>query len=232
MIVDEMEQKLRPPEIEMQPYPPKVTTLANGQEMVVREASRDEVHLLLESVHPLISVPHDFYDLVAVRMYAELLGWYRYRVANEFVIVAAIDGEIAGIVNSRMVDEKVGMSLHTLAIKRGLRIGAQLFASKMEHHLDYLGQDEVWIVAEGPIGFRRWMLEYGLESREHLYPEVHHELGGVPTYVLTKELYDEVRDEKVSGRRPVDPDVLATAEKLKPPEEYDQIPGYKRSKQK
>jgi hypothetical protein len=230
MIVDELERKLRPPEITLKPYPPKIITLANGEKMVVREANRHEIGVLLETIHPLMGVPRDFYDIVAARMYAELLGWFRYRVANEFVLVGAINGVIAGIVNSRLVDEKIGMSLHTLTIKRGLRIGAQLFAAKMEHHLEILGQKDVWIVAESPIGFRRWMVEYALENRESLYPEVRHELGGVPTYVLSRKLYDAVRNEKVSGQRPADPELLATAEVLMAPEEYPQIPGFKRSK--
>lgn len=230
MIVDELERKLRPPEITLKPYPPKIITLANGEKMVVREANRHEIGVLLETIHPLMGVPRDFYDIVAARMYAELLGWFRYRVANEFVLVGAINGVIAGIVNSRLVDEKIGMSLHTLTIKRGLRIGAQLFAAKMEHHLEILGQKDVWIVAESPIGFRRWMVEYALENRESLYPEVRHELGGVPTYVLSRKLYDAVRNEKVSGQRPADPELLATAEVLIAPEEYPQIPGFKRSK--
>ncbi len=230
MLVGELEKKLRPPQLDLKPYPTKVITLASGEKMVVREAKREEIGVLLDTVHPLMGVAKDFYDIVAARMYAELLGWYRYRVANEFVLVGAIDGEIAGIVNSRLVDEDVGMSLHTLTIKRGLRIGAQLFASKMEHHLEILGQKEVWIVAESPIGFNRWMIEYTLEDRSHLYPKVHHELGGVPTYVLTRPLYNAVRNEKVSGQRPVDTALLATADELRPPEEYPQIPGYKRSK--
>ena len=230
MLVDELEKKLRPPAMELKPYPPKAVTLANGQKMVVREAQREEIEVLLDTVQPLMGVPRDFYDIVAARMYAELLGWYRFRVANEFVLVGAIDGVIAGIVNSRLVDEAVGMSLHTLTVERGLRIGAQLFAAKMEHHLEILGQKEVWIVAESPIGFRRWMIEYALENREDQYPTVHHELGGVPTYVLTRALFDVVRDQKVSGQRPVDAALLATADVLKAPEEYPQIPGYKRSK--
>ena len=232
MIVDELEKKLRPPEMDLKPYPAKVITLASGEKMVVREVSREETGALLETIFPLIGVPDDFYDIVAVRMYSEVLGWYRYRVANEFVIVGAIDGEIAGIVTSRCVDPKVGMSLHTLTIKRGLRVGAQLFAAKMEHHLDILGQEEVWIVAESPIGFRRWMIEYGLENAEHRYPEIHHEPGGVPTYILTREIYNRVRDEKVTGVRPAPAELLATAEVLRPPEEYPQIPGYRRSRQK
>ena len=230
MIIDEMEKKLRPPEIELKPYPPKLITLASGEKMVVREAKREETGVLLETVHPLMGVPKDFYDIVAARMFSEILGWFRYRVANEFVIVGAIDGVIAGIVTSRAVDKNFGMSLHTLTIKRGLRVGAQLFAAKMEHHIEILGEEEVWIVAESPIGFKRWMIEYELENAGDKYPGVRHDLGGVPTYILTKPLYDAVRDIKVTGTRPVDPVLLATADKLKAPDEYPQIPGFKRSK--
>jgi len=230
MAIDDMEKKLRPPEIEMKGYPSKVITLASGEKMVVREAKRNEIGALLGSIYPLLGAPKDFYDLVAARVYAELLSWYRYRVANEFVLVGAVDGVVAGIVNSRMVDAKIGMSYHTIAIKRGLRVGAQLFAAKMEHHLEMLNQEEVWIVAESPIGFKRWMIEYELENRESRFPAVRHELGGVPTYVLTRPLYDAVRSQKVTGTRPVDPAVLATADTLKLPEEYPQLPGYKRQK--
>jgi len=228
MAIDELERKLRPPEIELKPYPPKVITLADGEQMVVREAKREEAGVLLGTVYPLLAVPKDFYDIVAARMYSEILGWFRYRVANEFVIVGAIGGEIAGIVTSRHVDEKLGMSYHTLTIKRGLRIGAQLFAAKMEHHIEILGEEEVYIVAESPIGFKRWMIEYELENREAQYPQVRHELGGVPTYVLTRKLYDAVKSQKVTGSRPVPPHLLASAAKLRMPEKYPQIPGFKR----
>jgi hypothetical protein len=229
MVKAELEQKLRPPVMEMTPYPPKFITLASGEKMVVRQCTHKDIAPLLGTIHPLMGVPKDFYDIVAARVYAEILGWFRFRVANEYVLVGTIDGQIVGVVNGRAVDEEVGMSYHTLAVKRGLRIGAQLFAAKMEYHFEYLKQKEVWIVAESPIGFRRWMIEYSLENREDKYPRVYHELGGVPTYVLTKELYENVRDQKVTGSRPIDQELLATADKLKLPEEYVQIPGFKRS---
>ena len=228
MAIDTMEQKLRPPEIPLKPYPPKVITLASGEKMVVREAKREEVGALLGTIYPLIGVPADFYDIVAVRMYSEILGWYRHRVANEFVLVGAIDGEIAGIVTSRHVTPKLGMSLHTLTIKRGLRVGAQLFAAKMEHHLDILGEEEVYIVAESPNGFKRWMIEYELEDRSPQFPEIRHELGGVPTYVLTRSLWEAVRDVKCTGTRPVSDTDLKASAKLSMPREYPQIPGFKR----
>jgi hypothetical protein len=228
MAIDELEKKLRPPEIPLKPYPSKVITLASGEKMVVREARREETGILLGTIYPLIGVSADYYDIVAARMYSEVLAWYRYRVANEFVLVGSIDGVIAGIVNSRHVTNKLGMSLHTLAIKRGLRIGAQLFAAKMEHHIDVLGEEEVYIVAESPIGFKRWMIELQLEDRSSQYPEVRSELGGVPTFALTRKLWDASRAVKCTGTRPVSEEDLKSASKLIMPSEYVQIPGFKR----
>lgn len=228
MAIDKMEQSLRPPELEMKEYPAKLITLANGEEMIVRQAKREEVGVILGTIQPLIGVQKDFYDIVAARMYAEVLGWYEYRVANEFVLIGSINGEIAGIVTSRLVDGKEGVSLHTMTIKRGLRVGAQLFAAKMEHHIDILGNEEVHIVAESPIGFKRWMIEYALEDRSAQFPALRHELGGVPTFTLTKALWDKIRDDKCTGTRPVPADKLAKADKFKMPSEYPQIPGFKR----
>jgi hypothetical protein len=141
-------------------------------------------------------------------VYAELLSYSSYRIQDEYVLVAQIDGELAAIVNGRQVTPELGMSLHTLALRRGLRVGAHAFAAKMEYHIDILGHDAVLVVAESPIGFRRWMIEYQLEERF----DVPHELGGVPSYALTRELYDRARSKLVVGRRPVPPDLLEKAE--------------------
>ena len=128
----------------------------------------------------------------------------RYRVQDEYLLIGAIDGEIAGIVNGRMVNEKIGMSYHTMTLKRGARVGAQLFAAKMEYHFDFMNQEEVWIVAESPNGFKRWMIEYELESR----PQFPHELGGVPTFVLTRALWEKHKANKNVGIRPAFEDVI------------------------
>ena len=196
--IDKMEQQLRPPTIGLKPYEPKVIPLITGEDMLVREITMDEVPLILETIEPLMKQPKDFYDIVAARIYAELLGMYRYRVQDEYFFVGAIDGEIAGIVNGRLVNEKIGMSYHTMTLRRGLRVGAQLFAAKMEYHFDFMNQDEVWIVAESPNGFKRWMIEYELEERF----ECPHELGGVPTFVLTRALWEKHKANKNVGIRP------------------------------
>jgi hypothetical protein len=189
-------------------------TLANGQPMVVRQVEREEIADILPFVEPLIHVERDYYHIVAARVYAELLGYYTHRVQDEYVLVAQIDGELGAIVNGRIVNPDVGMSYHTLSFRRGLRVGAHAFATKMEYHIDILKQKEVLIVAESPIGFRRWMIEYNLEKRFN----IPHELGGCPSWALTRELFDKARNTLVVGRRPV-PEVLfakATAGILPP----------------
>ncbi|MBU1909782.1 MAG: hypothetical protein KJ726_07040, partial [Verrucomicrobia bacterium] len=186
----------------------------SGETMIVREASLDEVDTLLQAVAPLVKVERDFYDIVGARVYAELLGWKRYRVRNPYCMVGVIDGILAGIVNGRLIDEKVGVSYHTLTLKRGARVGSNLFASKMEYHFDILKQEEVLIVAESPIGFRRWMEEYNLAQKF----EVQHELGGAPSWVLTKELYLKAKPRLVMGIRPVPEALMASTYPLKQPD--------------
>jgi hypothetical protein len=100
----------------------------------------------------------------------------------------------------------------------------------MEHHLDVLGEEEVHIVAESPIGFKRWMIEYELEDRSSQYPALRHELGGVPTYTLTRKLWEAVRPVKCTGTRPCPPELLQSTAKLKMPSEYVQLPGWKRER--
>jgi hypothetical protein len=136
-----------------------------------------------------------------------LLAWYRYRVKSEYCLIGQIDGYLVGIVNGRMENEKVGMSYHTLAIDRGLRIGSHLFAAKMEYHLEYLNQEEVLIVAESPIGFRRWMIEYPLKPTK-----IPHELGGGDSWLLTREIYFAAKPRLVVGTRPVPQKLMEEAE--------------------
>ncbi len=202
----ELEQVLRPQQYPMAPYPPKVITLANGKKMVVRQAVREDVPEILKSVHPCLFIDRDYYDVVSARLYGELLAWYRYRVKSEYCLLGQVDGYLVGIVNGRLENEKVGMSYHTLAIDRGLRIGSHLFAAKMEYHMEYLNQEQVLIVAESPIGFRRWMIEYPLEETK-----IPHELGGGDSWVLTRETYFKAKPRLVVGDRPVPQDLWEEA---------------------
>ncbi len=202
----ELEAVLRPMQYPMPPYPPKVVVLANGKKMVIRQAAREDVPAILKSVHPCLFIERDYYDIVSARLYGELLAWYRYRVKSEYCLMGQVDGYLVGVVNGRLENEKVGMSYHTLAIDRGLRIGSHLFAAKMEYHMEYMNQDSVLIVAESPIGFRRWMIESPLEATK-----IPHELGGGDSYQLTREIYFKAKPRLVVGDRPVPQDLMDEA---------------------
>jgi hypothetical protein len=206
MSVD-LEKILRPKENPLPPFPPKYMTIASGEQMVIRQVEREEIPDILPFIEPLLHVERDFYNVVAARVYAELLAYYMYRVQDEYVLIAQIGNELAAVVNGRIVNEDVGMSYHTMALRRGLRIGAHAFAAKMEYHIDIMKHKEVLIVAESPIGFRRWMIEYNLEKRF----DIQHELGGVPSWALTRELFDKARESLVVGRRPVPQALLENA---------------------
>ncbi len=230
---EELEKLLNSPKSpEMVPYPPKKINLKNGKTLVIRECDFSDINQLLEAVKPLMFVPDDWYDIVACRVYSEILGWYRQRITDCFVLVGTVDGEIAGIVTSRHKDKDTGMSLHTLAIKRGCRAGANMLAAKMEHHLDYLGEKEVLIVAESINGFRRWMGEYGLMDKTDEYNNgkgLVHELGGSPTFSLTKEIWEEKKADLCKNDGTPTAEELAATRPLKIPREYPQILGFARN---
>jgi len=220
MAVD-LEKLLRPIDNPAPPFPPKVFTLASGEKMVIRQIDREDIPTILPFIEPLIHVERDYYDIVAARLYAELLGFYRYRVQDEYVLIAQINGELSAVVNGRRVNPKIGMSYHTLSLKRGLRVGAHAFAAKMEYHIDIMKQDEVYVVAESPNGFRRWMIEYKLEKKF----DIQHELGGVPTYSLTRELFERARSSLILGSRPVPKPLLEKAmAAILPPSDPPKMP--------
>ncbi|MFA6316847.1 MAG: hypothetical protein WC943_05460 [Elusimicrobiota bacterium] len=217
----DVEKALRPVDNPMPPFPPKYVTLASGQHMVIRQIDRSDVPEILPHIHRLMAVERDYYDVVAARAMGELMAYYYHRVQDEYVLVAQIDGELAAVVNGRLLSPEIGMSYHTISLRRGMRVGAHAFAAKMEYHIDIMKQKEVLIVAESPIGFRRWMIEYKLEKRFH----IPHELGGPPSWSLTKEIFDRARGSLVVGRRPVPEKLLAQAKKgILPPSDPPKPP--------
>jgi len=148
----------------------------------------------------------DYYDIVASRVYAELLSWYRWRIVNEFCLIAQIDGMLVGLVNSRMLNAKTGMSLpHAHDGSR--------FADRLAHVRGENGTSHRVPQARRSVDrrrkshrFRRWMIEYGLEPTG-----IPHELGGALSFRLSKELYYATKDRLVVGDRPVPKELLDKA---------------------
>lgn len=197
-------------------YEPKVVSLLNGQDMVVRMADEDDADLILEACKKMMdqNLKTDFFDLVAARTYAEILGWVRKRVKDEWVQIGVTEeGELAGIVNARLWDESRAISFHTIVTKRRVGAGTPLYFAKMEYAFDNLEVDQWEPTFESYYGFRMGCIRGAAQGLP--WPENQHELGGSRTFYNTKEQWESYLKpsfEKILGSRPVPDELLEAAE--------------------
>ncbi|MEW6717293.1 MAG: N-acetyltransferase [Chloroflexota bacterium] len=187
--VRDIEPLLQAPPMDMKPWPPATIDLKDGSQMFIREARLEEAPTLMKYVREVMDVDHDFYDIVGARVYAELLGWYRKRLKDPYVIIGMIDGELAGLVNGRLMNEDIHISHHTMTFKRGGRIGAALFYCKAYYAFEVLGNKEFWSTYESYNGWRIGFL--GMAQPSYPWPEYQHELGGARVYYVTKKYWDQ-----------------------------------------
>lgn len=203
------------------PYEPRVATLRTRQKMVIRMAKKEEAPILLKACKRMLDleISTDFFDIVAARTYAEILGWVRERVKDEWVQIGVTEeGELAGIVNARLWDEKRAISLHTIVFKRQVGAGNPLYFAKMEHAFDVLGVEEWQPTFESYYGFRMGCLMPAANA--YPWPEHQHELGGARVFFNTKEQWENYIKPsfiKFLGTRPVPKDLLKIAESPKIP---------------
>jgi hypothetical protein len=186
--VREIEPLLQAPPIGMQPWPGASITLKDGRTMYIREATLDEAPKMMDYMKRVMDVDHDFYDVVGARVYAELAGWYRSRLKDPYTLVGLIDGEWVGFANGRLVSEDVNISLHTMALARGGRIGAIMYYAKAYYCFEILKNKEFWATYESYNGWRRWGL--GMAQPSYPWPDVQHELGGARVFYVTKKYWD------------------------------------------
>ncbi|MEW6651476.1 MAG: N-acetyltransferase, partial [Chloroflexota bacterium] len=128
--VEEIEAILQAPPMDLKPWPGAMVPLKDGRTMYIREARIEEAPMMLEYMKKIMEVDYDFYDIVGARVYAEILGWYRKRLKDPYTLVGLIDGLWAGFANGRLLSEDVNISLHTMALIRGGRIGAVMYYAK------------------------------------------------------------------------------------------------------
>lgn len=188
--VAEIEPLLQAPIMDLKPWPGATIELKDGTTMYIREAKLEEAPMMLEYVEKLTKVPHDFYDVVGARVYAEILGWYRKRLKDPYTLVGLVDGEWVGFANGRLMSKDINISLHTLALRRGARIGAVMYYAKAFYGMELLGNKEWWATYESYNGWMRWGV--GMAQPSYPWPEYQHELGGARVYYITKEYWDKV----------------------------------------
>lgn len=186
--VSEIEPLLQAPPMDLPEWPEAVLSLKDGRQLYIRQAKLEEAPKMLPYMKRLMEVDKDFYDIVGVRVYAEILGWYRQRLKDPYTLLGLIDGTWAGFANGRLLNEDVNISLHTLALIRGGRIGAAMYYAKAFYAFEILGNKEWWATYESYNGWYRWGL--GMAQPSYPWPEYQHELGGARVYYITKKYWD------------------------------------------
>ena len=86
--------------------------------------------------------------------------------------------------------EDVNISLHTMALIRGGRIGAVMYYAKAYYAFEILGNKEWWATYESYNGWSRWGV--GMAQPSYPWPDVQHELGGARVYYVTKKYWDKM----------------------------------------
>ncbi len=186
--VREIEPLLQGPKMDMKPWPGAVCKLKDGRTLYIREARLEEAPQMMDYMKKVMEVDHDFYDIVGARVYAEILGWYRQRLKDPYTLVGLIDGQWAGFANGRLMNEDINISLHTMALQRGGRIGAVMYYAKAYYGFEILDNKEWWATYESYNGWMRWGL--GMAQPSYPWPDVQHELGGARVYYVTKKYWD------------------------------------------
>jgi hypothetical protein len=186
--VREIEPMLQAPPMGMKPWPGAMVTLKDGRVMYIREARLEEAPAMMTYMKRLMEVEHDFYDIVGARVYSEILSWYRSRLKDPYTLVGLIDGKWVGFANGRLMNEDINISLHTMALARGGRIGAVMYYAKAYYGFEILGNTEWWATYESYNGWHRWGL--GMAQPSYPWPEYQHELGGARVYYVTKNYWD------------------------------------------
>ncbi len=221
--VREIEPLLQAPPMDVPAWPGAMITLKDGRKMYIREAKLSEAPMMMEYMKRVMESDHDFYDVVGARVYAEIVGWYRKRLKDPYVMVGLIDGLWVGFANGRLQNADINISLHTMALARGGRIGAIMYYAKAYYGFEILGNKEWWATYESYNGWHRWGL--GMAQPSYPWPEYQHELGGARVYYVTKKYWDTTVKQYVRQMVGADlvfdvPDEIIKAnEVMRPPEE-------------
>jgi hypothetical protein len=189
--VSEIEPLLQAPSMDLPHWPEAMVTLKDGRILYIREASLDEVPEMLGYMEKVMKVQKDFYDIVGVRVYGEILGWARKRLKDPFHLVGLINGEWVGLANGRVMTEDISLSLHTMTFTRRGRVGWAMYYAKTYYAMEVLKAKEWWSTFESYNGWRMAGIEMAQPTKP--WPEYQHELGGARVYYLDRNLWKTVK---------------------------------------
>jgi hypothetical protein len=181
----EIEGLLQGYSLDMPEWPEATVVLRDGRTLYLRSMRDDDIDILLPFMEKVMKVEKDFYDIVGVRVYGEILAVRRKRLKDPFTILGLIDGEFVGFANGRAWNQDLAIGLHTMAFSRRGRIGWAMYYAKTYYAMELLKAKEWWSTFESYSGWR--MAGLAMAQPTKMWPEYQHELGGAKVYVVTQE---------------------------------------------
>lgn len=178
----------------MAPMWSEITNRAGEKhKILIRPIKEEEIDSMLGFLKKFLDVEYDFYDIVGARVFAELLAIKRKRMKDEYFFLGLHNGTPIGIANGRIFNDKINISLHTMAFERRVNAGAILFYAKCWYAFEICNNEEFWATFESYNGWRLAGLRMALPS--YPWPDHQHELGGAKIFYLSRELWEEeIRD--------------------------------------
>jgi len=186
--VSEIEGLLSPPPMNLPPWQDASFLLGDGRTMFIRSMTEQDVPMLLEFMKKVMEVNKDFYDIVGVRVYGEILAVVRKRLKDPFTLLGLIDGEFVGFANGRIMTKDRAVSLHTMAFSRRGKVGWAMYYAKTYYAMEIVKVKEWWSTFESYNGWR--MAGLAMAQPTKPWPEYQHELGGAKIYYVTEDSWN------------------------------------------
>ncbi len=195
--VGEIEGLLQGYSMDMPVWPESSVVLRDGRTLYLRAMRDDDIDVLLPFMEKVMKIEKDFYDIVGVRVYGEILAVRRKRLKDPFTILGLIDGEFVGFANGRAWDQDRAISLHTMAFSRRGRVGWAMYYAKTYYAMELLKAKEWWTTFESYNGWR--MAGLAMAQPTKMWPEYQHELGGAKVFVISQESWQrQIKNHLVS----------------------------------
>ena len=185
--VRDIEGILQGPAMQMPPIPESQITLPDGRILFIRGIQDSDIDPMLGYLEKVMKVEKDFYDIVGVRVYGEILALRRKRLKDPFTMVGLVDGEWLGFANGRAWDKDVAISLHTLTFSRRAKLGWPMYYVKTYYAMELLKVQEWWSTFESYNGWRMAGLSMAQPTKP--WPQCQHELGGAKIFYLTQDMW-------------------------------------------
>jgi hypothetical protein len=161
----------------------------NKHDVLIRSIKEEEIDPVLSILQKFLFAEYDYYDIVGARVFAELLAIKRKRMKDEYFFLGLENGVPVGIANGRILNEKVNISLHTMAFLKQVNAGAVLYYAKNWYAFEICNNEEFWATFESYNGWRLGALWMAMHS--YPWPEYQHELGGATVFYLSKKQWEE-----------------------------------------